>query len=387
MTFVLSDGKWAYKKIMQPVMVGMHLLVVNVYVLEDKTALRIGNSNFFEGESVSQEKPMDWFQQKHIEMIMKDLKAVIISRITNSLLSSKHDGGIRKLMDIEFSYEFHKRSFIPGQSFLLSKSQDYCFCGKKITKKDVQFKSHSTFREILEIRVKKLAGDPNVQHVETKLCGKTTIASRKEDERSDYFNDENHTSSSVKRKKTTLRRIAKKSRLALASSYQTVEQIDLHLVQSKTEEFRKSSLAKNGQPAIVPEVVNVDQKPDGLEDVRKVEDLNNNHLRFLIRQMETYLRTIFRGEVYCRRHEDYKKGGKLRDDLNFQVGMAHFNEEQHECIMNALISMFCYKGPKYLNYVTKVMLPEALIKLYEDIHKTSHDQAEECLFKDTILDN
>lgn len=30
---------------------------------------------------------------------------------------------------------------------------------------------------------------------------------------------------------------------------------------------------------------------------RKVEDLNNNQLRFLIRQMETYLRTIFRGEV------------------------------------------------------------------------------------------
>lgn len=48
--------------------VGLHLLVVNVYVLEDKTALKIGNTNFFEGESVSQEKPMDWFQQEHIEV-------------------------------------------------------------------------------------------------------------------------------------------------------------------------------------------------------------------------------------------------------------------------------------------------------------------------------
>lgn len=170
---------------------------------------------------------------------------------------------------------------------------------------------------------------------------------------------------------------------------------------------------------------------------------------------------------------------ELVDDLNFQVGMAHFSEEQHECILNSLGAMFCYRNKKvhtciiyvvntpcrpnevskknrclyhllilkgilfllnyslswwlqdfwpyqlapiidlannrqclhvawfggflycclefyttrpfweknlpniffalfialqYLDYVMKVMLPEALIKLYQDIHKTSFEE-------------
>ena len=135
---------------------------------------------------------------------------------------------------------------------------------------------------------------------------------------------------------------------------------------------------------------------------------------------------------------------ELVDDLNFQVGMAHFSEEQHECILNSLGAMFCYRNKKvhtciiyvvntpcrpneeskktrchllmrkgshflfkcsllrlsrilyycsflgknlpnilflalfialqYLDYVMKVMLPEALIKLYQDIHKTSFEK-------------
>ena len=34
------------------------------------------------------------------------------------------------------------------------------------------------------------------------------------------------------------------------------------------------------------------------------------------------------------------------DNLNFQVGMAHFTEDQHDCIMDALMAMFCYKHIK-----------------------------------------
>lgn len=34
------------------------------------------------------------------------------------------------------------------------------------------------------------------------------------------------------------------------------------------------------------------------------------------------------------------------DDLNFQVGMAHFTEDQHDCIMDTLMAMFCYKHTK-----------------------------------------
>lgn len=88
------------------------------------------------------------------------------------------------------------------------------------------------------------------------------------------------------------------------------------------------------------------------------------------------LREIFEGKKYCRRHEDYKKGGKTRGDLAFQVHFGPFSEEQQDKIMEVLTNMFCCGHSEYFDYVSKVLLPETLLLVYMKVERKKREEAE-----------
>ena len=80
------------------------------------------------------------------------------------------------------------------------------------------------------------------------------------------------------------------------------------------------------------------------------------------------------GKFYCRRHEDYKKGGKTRGDLAFQVHFGPFSEEQQDKIMEVLTNMFRCRRNKYFDYVSKVLLPETLVALYMKVESKTREE-------------
>ncbi|XP_028395870.1 uncharacterized protein LOC114519896 [Dendronephthya gigantea] len=397
----------ASKRIMRLVMVGHQLLMVNIY-LQDETGQR-SSANAEPGNN--SEKSYEWFKEDKLLAIVDSLKQVMVKRI-NSFAKQYYSKKLESARDLTVRYSFKRRSSTPGQHYVTTKPESiFCLHGRKIKEKNVSYKSCPIFHETLEVEVRRIPATTKSENDQVNIVQRQIKPVKEniqiqEAATSSYFNEQTDIlqTSSVKRKKTTLRKMAKKSRVALTEipSYQKNSKSQASPVSHKGQIIvveNNSFLEKNNSPltesvlggaanrAKITAVIDLEQVPAGLNHVSKVEDLQEDHLKFLINQMEDYLRTIFRGEVYSQRHEDYKKGGKYRDDLNFQVGMAHFNEDQHECIMSSLVAMFCYRDSKYLDYVTKVMLPEALIKLYQDIHKTSFEEAEECLFNDTICDN
>lgn len=124
----------------------------------------------------------------------------------------------------------------------------------------------------------------------------------------------------------------------------------------------------------------VEDKPVKL-NIRNVEELTASQTEQLVREYTRELRDIFEGKIYCRRHEDYKKGGKMKGDLAFQVQFGSFSEEQRDRIMGVLTNMFCYKHSKYFDYVSKVLLPETLVMVYMRVERKTRLEAERLLLE------
>ncbi|XP_050407631.1 uncharacterized protein LOC126822670 isoform X2 [Patella vulgata] len=120
---------------------------------------------------------------------------------------------------------------------------------------------------------------------------------------------------------------------------------------------------------------NLDLRREVLE-IEDVSDLNRDHIKMLVLSSESYLRDIFQGKVVCERHQDYKKGGMDRNNLNYQVHLELFTDEQHDVVMETLMEMFCKKHHKYMDYLLKVLLPEVLVKIYMEVKGTTHQETE-----------
>ncbi|CAH1792452.1 unnamed protein product [Owenia fusiformis] len=128
-----------------------------------------------------------------------------------------------------------------------------------------------------------------------------------------------------------------------------------------------------------------EEGPDALSKVNKVCELTQEQLVHLVKENKKYLRNIYQGKAYNRRHEDYKKGGKARIDLTYQVRLGIFHEEQHDVVMEQLMTMFCKKNFHFLDYILKVLLPETLVKIYMDVKHSTHEEAEQ--FMEDALEN
>lgn len=62
--------------------------------------------------------------------------------------------------------------------------------------------------------------------------------------------------------------------------------------------------------------------------------------------------------------------------MTYLVSYGDFPEDSLETIMDSLVPMFCRKGSKYLDYVSKVLLPELLVKICMDVLHVDYQEAE-----------
>ncbi|XP_063426329.1 uncharacterized protein LOC134710079 [Mytilus trossulus] len=105
-------------------------------------------------------------------------------------------------------------------------------------------------------------------------------------------------------------------------------------------------------------------------------NLTEDQLKYLVLKNKMYLKSIFQGNTESWRHLDYKKGGRSRKLLNHQVHLGLFTEEQQDIVMETLMSIFCKKHHKFMEYVMKVLLPEMLIKIHMAVNSVSHRESE-----------
>lgn len=382
------------------VKVGEQLLMLEVYIDPNTTM------NYKVETMDTRRRSYEWFKEIHLQELCSGVETISTTRVYSTkpvtrTTSMKYEYVANSwhiiTQNLKIQCYFKKRSAPVQQFALLMKKKNGNLNGETRNKENNNYDNLPMFHEKLVAIVKQKVIEKKQQPINLKVEESTKGKEKavKNETSSNYFAEQTDhlITSAVKRKKTSLKKIAKKSKIALLKSQSATDSSETSSNQGQSDGSKDrlntqiSSTSNNSTPNNSDDqnnmFIDLEEVPKDLH-VRKVEDLRSDHLKYLINNMEEYLRTIFRGEVYCRRHEDYKKGGKSKDNLNFQVGMAHFTEDQHDCIMDALMAMFCYKHIKYIDYVTKVMFPEALIKLYQDVHQTKYDEAEEHLLNDTI---
>ncbi|VDI06762.1 Hypothetical predicted protein [Mytilus galloprovincialis] len=127
-------------------------------------------------------------------------------------------------------------------------------------------------------------------------------------------------------------------------------------------------------------ILSVDESGNDMDNKIKnsgtVCNLTEDQLKYLVLKNKMYLKSIFQGNTESWRHLDYKKGGRSRKLLNHQVHLGLFTEEQQDIVMETLMSIFCKKHHKFMEYVMKVLLPEMLIKIHMAVNSVSHRESE-----------
>ncbi|XP_038075216.1 uncharacterized protein LOC119742993 [Patiria miniata] len=117
------------------------------------------------------------------------------------------------------------------------------------------------------------------------------------------------------------------------------------------------------------------------QDVEGMSKLSSLHLQRLVSRNKRYLKEIFVGKRPCKRHADYKQGGSTRANLAYEAWYGPYSEEQVDCVMSELVTIYCASHNKYFDYVSKVLLPEALTKICMDVLHTSLEEAQGVLEK------
>ncbi|CAH3026960.1 unnamed protein product, partial [Porites evermanni] len=145
--------------------------------------------------------------------------------------------------------------------------------------------------------------------------------------------------------------------------------------QVTTSSKATSDILEDEEPGSSPlEPITIEDRPPVVLNVSTIEELTEDQTEQLVWEFSSEIREIFEGKRFSRRHEDYKKGGRMKGDLAFQVQFGQFSEEQRDRIMEVLTAMFCYKHSKYFDYVSKVLLPETLVMIYMKVMGRTHNE-------------
>lgn len=106
-----------------------------------------------------------------------------------------------------------------------------------------------------------------------------------------------------------------------------------------------------------------------------ISDVANDQL-FTNSIFVSYAGNIFRGKIASTRHEKYRKKGKSRANLKYEIKFGQFTERQQEAMLLGLTNTFCKKGEKYLQYVCDVLYPETMIRVAMMALSLSYKEAE-----------
>lgn len=123
-----------------------------------------------------------------------------------------------------------------------------------------------------------------------------------------------------------------------------------------------------------------------IDRVKILSGLTPEHIEYMVLRDINYFIDIFSGNCdHSWRHQEYKKFSKKSGNLLYEnSAMTSYTYDQYMSAVKALQSIFCKKNNKYDEYIVKVLLPEALIKICMRIYQCSKDAAEEFLKKNNI---
>ena len=109
-----------------------------------------------------------------------------------------------------------------------------------------------------------------------------------------------------------------------------------------------------------------------------VSTMRLEELEQRLQDLRPFLTNLGKGEGPKERYDLYIAGGKARFNLDANCPMGKFNSEHHELICSTLAVMFVDEFSP--DYVCKVILPEAMIKIYMDVVGCEYAKAEMDLF-------
>lgn len=117
--------------------------------------------------------------------------------------------------------------------------------------------------------------------------------------------------------------------------------------------------------------------------------LTEAQIEYMILRDINYYIDIFSGNCdHSWRHLEYKKFSKKSGNLLYSnTALNSFRSEQYTAAAKALQSIFCRKNNKFDEYIVKVLLPEALIKMCMRIYQCGKEAAEEFLQRDNFKNN
>lgn len=108
----------------------------------------------------------------------------------------------------------------------------------------------------------------------------------------------------------------------------------------------------------------------------KVSHLTLEQLEQKFKSNVKYLYGILKGEKYCWRHEQFKKGGTDSRNLCYAVSTIPYTDSQLNHLLLLIRNTF-YRKYSYMNhfdYIMKVLLPEATTKIFMDQFSLSHEE-------------
>ena len=97
-------------------------------------------------------------------------------------------------------------------------------------------------------------------------------------------------------------------------------------------------------------------------------DIASEHIQDMIADLGDKLQEILYETLPCNRMAKYLRGSRQdKLDLNYNVPMGHFSDDQHQLILRELLDMMLEKDNESTEVVLKVLFPETLIRLYKGL--------------------
>ncbi|XP_076442664.1 uncharacterized protein LOC143281346 isoform X2 [Babylonia areolata] len=95
--------------------------------------------------------------------------------------------------------------------------------------------------------------------------------------------------------------------------------------------------------------------------------LSDQQVRKLVESFKPDLIAISRGTLHCHRHQLYQQGGHTRRNLDFTSNLRFFASGQEDAVMDVLMTLFNHLQLKDVDYLLRVLLPEALARIYKQV--------------------
>jgi len=131
------------------------------------------------------------------------------------------------------------------------------------------------------------------------------------------------------------------------------------------------------------------QLNEEIDAIQTINLLTENQIHYMVLRDINYFIDIYSGHCeHSWRHLEFKKQSKKSGNVLYShAALTSYTLDQYTSAVKALQEIFCKKDNKADEYIVKVLLPEALIKICMRIYQCSKEAAEEYLQKNNFKNN